>query len=608
MYEESLIDEMICRNCKSCINQYGKWVCSQKPNGKISLNKDGSKKSDDYELIENLENSCSLFDKADKPVAKLRLNEREDGIIWDNELVIKKKVFPMDTHNGNFFYGLLLPKISDNIDKSGKILGKKQKLVPCLICSDKKYYEVTERFKEDWVIDFDLPSYLPPRWDLDMIKNYLDGESKQVEGKILLDKIKTIYERYLSIRNKTWYKVHSLWDIGTYLYMIFEAYPFVELRGIAGSGKSKSMTISSFISFNGGQVMVNPSESTLFRETDEVRGSKYFDEAEKLWIFNKSTKQYEGDVRTELINASYTKDAKVPRQEKLGNKFYTKWYSPYSPTQLSSINGLFGATETRAITRITTKSGNEDARGETEPAETRNSIIWAEIRDECYRFSLENWKAIKKIYDNFPKDCGLKRRELQIWKPILSLAKFINQEDYVELLKFAIELSNRRLDDLVPESSFDYLCLSALKKAIEKSDSQEVYVNMIKLFYLELVKNQEGVHDIYLNRNISSHLDKLGFKEFRKRSNKASYFEVTQQIFDEIVIPICPDLAFTSPPSPPSTQNRENRENNSVDGMVMDVDKNNKKVVMVAINGDDVDVQEFEESQDKPLVTVERVE
>ncbi len=527
--------------------------------------------------------------------------------IWDEEKLIQKKSFPMDLHKDIFYFGLLLPRNALEKDKKGNVLGMRQDLFNVLITKkDKpKLIQYSKRIKEDLGLSFtSFPSYLPHRWKLDKIKKFLDGETKLVDGKELLDKIFKQYEKYLYIRNPTWYKIHSIWDIGTYLYQLFEAYPLFELRGIADTGKSKSMGISSYMSFNGGQIMVNPSEATLFRETEEVRGAKYFDEAEKLWIYNKSTKQYEGDVRTELINASYTKEAKVPRQEKVGNKFITKWYSPYSPTQLSSINGLFGATETRAITRITTKSPNEDKRGEIDPAEDRKNDIWNEVRDECYRFALENWKELKEMYNKFPKDCGLKRRDYQIWKPILTISKFISEETYKEILKFAIEMTKRKTEDLIHESSFDYFCLSAMKEVLETNpEYNKVYINSIKFAYCNAKGDEEGKKDIYLNRNISNHLDKLGFKEFRDRDNKLAFFAITKEIFNEIVSPICPNIVFLSPPSPPSPLNDKlHIKNNkkSVDEVVIGVDsknKNKKKVVMSGENGENGDTWRLEDNK-----------
>ena len=48
--------------------------------------------------------------------------------------------------------------------------------------------------------------------------------------------------------------------------------------------------------------------------------------------------------------------------------------------------------------------------------------------------------------------------------------------------------------------------------------------------------------EMYLTRNISQHLDKLGFMDLRKRDGDGSFFDVSIEIFNAIVIPICPDL------------------------------------------------------------------
>jgi len=530
-----------------------------------------------------------------------RNKEEEDSLklyIWDEDKLIRRKSFPIDLHKEMFYFGLLIPREVLTQDKEGNITGKKQKLFHTLITKNGKpqLIQYSNEIKSNLAISFDsLPSYLPQRWKLDNIKSFLDGQSNKVKGIELLNKIKKQYEKYLYIRNKSWYSINALWDIGTYLYPLFEAYPLFEKRGIAGTGKSKEMTISSYITFNGGQIMVNPSEATLFRETEEVKGTKYFDEAEKLWVYNKSTRQYDGDVRTELINASYTKEAKVPRQEKIGNKFVTKWYSPYSPTQLSSINGLFGATETRAITRITTKSPNEDNRGELEPSEDRNESVWQEIRDECYRFALDNWKSIKKQYNDFPKDCGLKRRDFQIWKPILSICKFIDEKTYLEVLEFAKELTTRRIDDLVPESSFNYMCLESMRAVLEFFSKDKVYVADIKNRYCELKKDEEGKKDIYLNRNISNHLDKLGFKELRNKDRNGSYFYVTKNTFNEIVSPICPNLTILSSQSSQSSQLHIKEQKNDDDRVTISDDKIKEDVTKVTISDENDDTYKLKD-------------
>jgi len=538
-------------------------------------------------------------DEEKKSEEEKKVNNKKTmaGFVLCEDEVIKSKVFPVDYHNDLFWYGLLLPKNIDN-EVRGKKIGKKQIWSPTLITSAKELLEYSERVKEDLGINFEnIPSMLPRRWRLEDIRDYLYGDSENFEFEELLSLIIKQYEKYLYIRNPVWYQIHTLWDIGTYLYQIFEAYPFFELRGIAGTGKTKAMTVSSYITFNGGQIMANPSESTLFRETDEVRGTKYFDEAEKLWVYNKSTKQYEGDVRTELINASYTKEAKVPRQEKIGNKFITKWYSPYSPCMLGSINGLYGATETRAITRITTKSPNEDSRGEIEPSEDREELIWTRIRDMCYRFGLNNWKEIKKLYNNFPKDVGLKRRDYQIWKPLLTIAKFISEDLFMEVVGFAKEITERKTQDLITESSFDYMCLESLRFCVKSADSDKIYLNSVKFAYCNLRGDEEGKKDIYLNRNIAKHLDKLGFNEMRKKDRKGLYYMVTMELFDIIVAPLCPDLAFLSSHNHSSSHSSVNSINNDEDSMTISDNKFNEKNekrddVMISDDNDDISLTE----------------
>lgn len=548
-------------------------------------------------------NPEQLLEAVKEEQAKEERKKKLNSFIWDGKEVLQRKAFPMDLHNDIFYFGLLLPKWVD-VEVKGKKYGKRQTLSPVLITSKKELLEIDEVLKGELRMDFEtIPSYLPVRWELEKIKNFLDKKTEIIKGEELLNEIVKIYEKYLFIRNKTWYKILAVWDMGTYFYQIFEAFPIIENRGLPGTAKSKSMGISSYLAFNGGQLMLNPSEATLFRETDEVRGSKYIDEAEKLFMFNPKTKQFEGDSRAELINGSYTKEAKVPRQEKIGNKFVTKWYSPYSPTQVSSINGLHGATETRAITRICTKSPNNDVRGELEPSEDKNLLIWSEIRDKCYRFTLENWKEIKEIYNHFPKDCGLKRRDFQIWKPLLAILKYVSEEDYQEVLNFAIDLTARRVADSIPESSFDYAVLKALKKVISDNPlSEKIYVDEIKLIYCNQkgipVKDEKGKEDVYLNRNISNHLDNLGFKELRKRDKNKSYFAITRAIFDEVVSPQCPELSFLSTSSTSSTSLSLNLQKKGGDGVVIDVDKEKEKVVMVAINGDDVDGYQEKEAEE----------
>lgn len=391
-------------------------------------------------LIKNpvqVEDFKGVAEEIKKDEHKKDFEEKTKNFIFDEDKIAKKCPFTfLKINNDVAAVGLFIPKNTEEKVTKGKITATINKQIeqPFLLLDNGSYLEISSGSEADYIIKFrnnkeqiikfySIPGNFDRRMSLSTIKKYLKGECGKIDGKKLFIKIKRNYEKYLYFSNKIWYNIHALWDMGTYFVLLFKAYPLLELRGLRGSAKTKTMTISSFITFNATDIMINPSESALFRETHDKRPTKYIDEAEKLFRFEKG--QVISDQRAELINASYSYKGVVPRVEKIGNRFVTIYYYVYSPTMIGSINGLYGSTEDRALIHITTKAPENDKRGELEP--TEESEDWQSIRDELYLFLLQNWKLIEKEYNNFNNDTGLNNRDFQIWKPILTLAKINNR-------------------------------------------------------------------------------------------------------------------------------------------------------------------------------------
>jgi len=254
----------------------------------------------------------------------------------------------------------------------------------------------------------------------------------------------------------------------------------------------------------------------------------------------------------------------VPRQEKIGNKFITKWYHVYSPTQISSINGLYGATENRAITQIHTKAPDEDERGELDPEDDVNDESWKKIRNDCYRWVLDNWEEVYKNYIRFNINTKLRKRDLQLWKPLLILAKIIDKEKLLtKIINFAEKLSEQRKDDSISEGTLDYKYLNCVNELIIKGDSGKIYLESIRFKFNELYGQEEKPKS---NKSISTHLDKLGFKELREKNRQGAYYELTKTIFDEIISPITNDFM------------KENEENSSQSSHSSQLPINNNKI------------------------------
>lgn len=522
-----------------------------------------------------------------------------NNYIFDEDKVLKKKSFTQLKLNEDVFaYGLNLPKEKEIYDKMGNVVGKEQVWNPVLITSDKKLIEATKENEIKFNIKFEsIPTHLPLRWSLESIKGYLEGDDKipELTPREVAEQIKKSSERISAFREKRWYKINSLRDIGTYVFQLFDAFPIKEERGLQGTGKTKEMKRSKQISFNATDILINPSESTLFRETNDKRPTKYIDEAEKLFTFKKG--QVETDNRVELINGSYSKGSSIPRVEKIGNRFVVMYYQVYSPTTIGSINGLYGATEGRAITQIHTRSLDNDPRGEIEIEDNDPEFII--LRDNLYLFGLRYWKEIEKIYRDASiwKELKLKKRDLQIWKPILTIAKLVGEDWFGEIVDFAVELSEMKMDELISESSFDYMCLKSLKEVIKSyNHTDKHYLDQIKEFYCR-DKGEDEKGGIYLNRNIGQHLKKLGF--IKKRDGTGTYIIADISTFDSIVAPICPQLVFTSTLPTPSTQLKVNTNKLSVDNVKISEDNSPELVKIVKISEDNVDDIELKGSENQ---------
>ena len=483
--------------------------------------------------------------------------------IFDEKEIIQQRVFTSHLLNKEVFgFGILLPRTEDLLGKNGNVVGTCQKWRAVDITSEHRGLVVSQWFQTEYKISFEgTPYEMRLRWELKDIDDFLHNEKQtKIDGKALFDSIKKQYEHYLFFRSKEWYSVNSLWDMGTYVHQLFSAYPLKENRGLSGTAKTKTMLVSSYMTLNATDIMTNPSESTLFRETELLRPTKYVDEAEKLFKFTKEG--MEADNRVELLNASYIRNGSVPRQEKIDGQYVTKWYHVYSPTQISSINGLYGATETRAISQTHTKAPDTDIRGENDPEDDIEDIKWKKIRNSLYRWALENCKDIYSSYLNFDIATNLKKRDLQIWKPLLVLAKIIDEKELLpQIISFAEKLSEQRKNDNLSEGSLDYkylTCLNDLLLSRTSDKTDKIYVEDIRIKY----NNSYGTLDEKKsNKSISTHLDKLGFKELRNKDRRGAYYDLTKNIFDEIITPLTRDFMVESDKD--KEQEEENKKKSS---------------------------------------------
>ena len=457
--------------------------------------------------------------------------------ILDPDKVYKISTFTWcKLNNEKMAIGVLLPKEDDIKDSKGRYIGKKQILAPALITSSFEIIEVINDFIPQYRVRFEaIPGQLEIRWGLNNIKEYLEGKAPQIQKDDVINQIKSLYEKFLFFHHKEWYLIHSLWDIGTYFFQLFDAYPIMELRGLKGAAKTKIMKVSSRVTFNGSPIMTNPSESTLFRETHEKRQTKYIDEAEKLFTFIKG--QMISSPQVEVINASYSKGGYVPRVEKINGKFVTIYFGTYSPTMVGSINGLYGATEDRALIHITVKAPSNDLRGNLEPSE--DSEDWQSIRNYLYLFCLQNWADIERGYKDLKNTTKkLRNRDFQIWKPILALARFFSEEMYNEVLRFAEKSTEDKGFSNITEGSLDAWLIEKVGSLLDKSNPNNEIEILSKSIRVGLPDGMNASP-----KTISKKMDSFGFDGCKVHTRDGNGWKISYSLFESRILPIYPSLA-----------------------------------------------------------------
>jgi hypothetical protein len=461
---------------------------------------------------------------------------KNSTFILDEKEVFKNKLFAFDViSNDKIGVGFLLPKWFED-RKNGALIRKYQSYSPAIITSNNELIDISDDLElRKLKINYkDIPEELRLRWSLSKIKEFLDENEDKVNKKLIYEKIKSCYESNVYYAFDEWYAVDACWDIGTYFFNLFSSYPIYERRGLKRSGKSKAMMIGRNITFNAcDDLLINPSESSLFRETNDKRYTKYIDEAEKLFNFTKQG--FESDGRIDIINSSYKKGSSVPRVEKIGNRFKTVYYKTYSPTQIGSIKGLYGATEDRAIVHISTRIPDNDSRGETEIDDSLP--IWQEIRNELYLLMFQNWKEIRDVYNELKKIKidNLKKRQFELWLPILTIAKFIDEEIYKKIVNFAIKVSKiKSIKDHISKSSQEYRICEKVSKLLQISE---------EILIADIMEIFEGDEKKPYSKTIGRKFDNLGFNDFRDHFSKGNGWRLTQEDFDKIINPIIPSLS-----------------------------------------------------------------
>lgn len=178
-----------------------------------------------------------------------------------------------------------------------------------------------------------------------------------------------VIKEYMDI-NEDYAKMIAIWIIGTYFHDCFNAYPYLFLNAMRGSGKTRLLKLISSLGAKGdGSVQNNLTEAVLFRIP---KGTvTCIDEVEQIGSKEKQTLR-------ELLNSAYKKGTKVKRMKKIkhkeGEDMITETFEPYIPIAMANIWGVEEVLADRSIVMTLEKSNNQSVTKMIEDFDTNPKI------------------------------------------------------------------------------------------------------------------------------------------------------------------------------------------------------------------------------------------
>jgi hypothetical protein len=205
----------------------------------------------------------------------------------------------------------------------------------------------------------------------------------------------TYYRRFIVFSAPWWADVLALWTLGTYVYPIFDAYPYLRISSPEpGCGKSMLGQIISNLSFNG-ELMVSPTEANIFRMAESERGTQVWDEVENQSAGDQNRLQ----LMTSVLLNGYRSGGAVPRQERSGQgQFTTVRYHVYVPRVLIGLSALPQVVQQRCV-ELTLQRRSPEERIERYRLNERRDEEQS-LRELCALYALSYCRHIAQHYRN----------------------------------------------------------------------------------------------------------------------------------------------------------------------------------------------------------------
>jgi hypothetical protein len=176
------------------------------------------------------------------------------------------------------------------------------------------------------------------------------------------------------------------------------------------SGKSTLVAVAGHATPSFSSNLVELTGPSLYRYVDAVKPTIAIDEADDLFVRKSDLKH--------IVNAGWTRGAKIPRQANVGGVSTTVYFDPFTPKAIALLgHNLPPTTRSRCIElRMLPKRADEQA----EDFKYVDDPEFAVLRRKFARWAVDNAAAVKSAQPTTPS--GFNDRAAMNWKVLLAIA------------------------------------------------------------------------------------------------------------------------------------------------------------------------------------------
>lgn len=325
----------------------------------------------------------------------------------------------------------------------------------------------------------------------------------------------------------------SLWTMLTYAYSVWPAVPYLSIGGPLGSGKSRVFDVLVQLVFNP-LPSSNLTAACLFRTLHAQAGTLLLDEAERL----RDRTPDIGELLSILL-AGYKQGGQATRMERTGDNFTPMSFDVYGPKAIAGVSNLPSVLASRCIPIMMFRAGRNSLVPKRRIDPT--GLIWVELRDDLHCMALAHGASILGMAGWQPDCADLNGRSLELWQPILAMAKLVEDAGMDGLVEAVEEHALKSIasaqEDVVPEA--DEILLRLLRQMIEDKTWGVTAKEVLQV----AISEEPSLFSRYTARGVAAVFNRYGIKS--RRSGGKRYFSATEDQWEAIQESYGIDLEMT---------------------------------------------------------------